>query len=215
MKLKHKIAHMKSAFNYAECSTAVRLKVGCLIVKHDRIISIGYNGMPSGWTNVCEEPVVLEDRGNDSNENQILQPTLKTKPEVIHAEANAVGKLASSHESGLGAAAFITHKPCLSCAKLLYQAGIKEVYYNHEYAYSEGVDFLIKCGIKVEQFDVSMYEFQYMNEDIERRIVQKMYPELEGDDVLLKWTETLKTMYPVQWKIAIDEFWDEYFNPKP
>ena len=57
--------------------------------------------------------------------------------------------------------------------------------------------------------------FEYMNEDVERRIVQKMYPELEGDDVLSKWTETLKTMYPVQWKIAIDEFWDEYFNPKP
>ena len=79
MKHKHIIAHMKSAFNYAACSTAKRLQVGCIIVKNDRIISIGYNGMPSGWDNVCENKTI------DENENQILV----TKPEVLHAESNA------------------------------------------------------------------------------------------------------------------------------
>ena len=100
MKRKHIVAHMKSAFNYAECSTAERLKVGCVIVKDHRIISIGYNGMPSGWTNICED------------ENFV------TRKEVLHAEENAIAKLARSTESGERAAAFSTHVPCISCAKL-------------------------------------------------------------------------------------------------
>ena len=134
MKNKHIAAHMKSAFNYAECSTAERLKVGCVIVKDDRIISIGYNGMPSGWTNVCED------------ENFV------TKPEVLHAEENAITKLARSTESGDGATAFITHAPCLSCAKLLYSSGIVEVYYVHEYRDTAGIYFLKQCKIGVNQF---------------------------------------------------------------
>lgn len=133
MKDKHIAAHMKSAFNYAECSTAERLKVGCVIVKNDRIISIGYNGMPSGWTNVCED------------ENFI------TKPEVLHAEENAIAKLAKSNESGDGAMAFITHAPCLSCAKLLYSAGIIKMYYKHSYKITDGLEFLSKCKINVTQ----------------------------------------------------------------
>ena len=133
MKNKHIAAHMKSAFNYAECSTAERLKVGCVIVKDDRIISIGYNGMPHGWSNVCE----------DSH--------FESKPEVLHAEENAITKLARSNESGEGAAAFITHVPCLSCAKLLYSSGIVEVYYAHEYRDTAGVDFLKKCKIGVDK----------------------------------------------------------------
>ena len=133
MKNKHIAAHMKSAFNYAECSTAERLKVGCVIVRDDRIISIGYNGMPSGWTNVCEDEDFV------------------TKPEVLHAEENAITKLARSTESGEGATAFITHAPCLSCAKMLYSAGVSEVVYSQSYRETGGVDFLEKCGIPVSQ----------------------------------------------------------------
>ena len=145
MKDKHKIAHMKSAFNYAECSTATRLQVGCVLVKDNRIISIGYNGMHSGWTNECEETVLW--KGNQ----QLAQPMTVSKPEVLHAETNAIAKLARSSESGDGCIAFITHQPCLDCAKLLYQAGVKEVYYAHEYRLNDGVTFLEKCGIHVEQ----------------------------------------------------------------
>ena len=134
MKNKHIAAHMKSAFNYAECSTAERLKVGCVIVKDDRILSIGYNGMPSGWSNVSEDF------------------RFKTKPEVFHAEENAITKLARSNESGDGATAFITHVPCLSCAKLLYSSGINEVYYARPYKNSEGLDFLSDCNIKVIEY---------------------------------------------------------------
>jgi dCMP deaminase len=141
MKHKHIIAHMKSAFNYAACSTAKRLQVGCIIVKNDRIISIGYNGMPSGWDNVCENKTI------DENKNHILV----TKPEVLHAESNAIAKLARSSESGENACAFITHQPCLSCAKLLYQSGICEVYYYHHYRCNDGIEFLKKCKIDVKQ----------------------------------------------------------------
>jgi dCMP deaminase len=104
-----------------------------VIVKDDRIISIGYNGMPSGWTNVCEDEDFV------------------TKPEVLHAEENAITKLARSTESGDGATAFITHAPCLSCAKLLYSSGIVEVYYVHEYRDTAGVNFLKKCKIGVDK----------------------------------------------------------------
>ena len=136
MKQKHKIAHMKSAFNYAECSTASRLQVGCVLVKDNRILSIGYNGMPSGWTNECE------------TEDNV------TKPEVLHAETNAIAKLARCSEHGEGATAFVTHQPCMDCAKLLYQSGITEVYYAHKYRLTHGVDFLEKCGITVEQMSI-------------------------------------------------------------
>jgi dCMP deaminase len=134
MKPKHIRAHMKAAHAYAECSTAERLKVGCVLVKDHRIISIGYNGMPSEWTNVCEDE------------------SGKTKPEVIHAEANAVAKLARSNESGEGSVAFITHAPCLSCAKMLYSAGVSEVVYSQSYRETVGVDFLVKCEIPVLQY---------------------------------------------------------------
>lgn len=134
MKPKHIKAHMKAAHAYAECSTAERLKVGCVLVKDHRIISIGYNGMPSEWTNVCEDE------------------SGKTKPEVIHAEANAVAKLARSNESGEGSVAFITHAPCLSCAKMLYSAGVSEVVYSQGYRKTEGIDFLVNCGIPVTQY---------------------------------------------------------------
>ena len=147
MKNKHIAAHMKSAFNYAECSTAEKLKVGCVLVKDDRIISIGYNGMPAGWSNKCEILSFFSEDGN-----QLPTQVLVTKPEVLHAEENAITKLARSTESGEGATAFITHAPCLSCAKLLYSSGIVEVYYVHEYRDTAGIYFLKQCKIGVNQF---------------------------------------------------------------
>jgi dCMP deaminase len=140
MKTKYKLAHMQAAHLYANLSTARRLKVGALVVKDDRIISIGYNGMPTGWDNNCE--LELEDG------------TIKTKPEVLHAETNALAKLARSTESGLDADLFVTHSPCLDCAKLIYQSGIKRVYYALAYRDDSGISFLKNSGVEVEQLDV-------------------------------------------------------------
>ena len=123
-------AHMDVAHTYAKLSSATRLQVGCVIVKENRIISIGYNGMPSGWDNCCEE------------DN-------KTKPEVIHAESNAISKLARGNESGEGATMFVTHQPCIDCAKLIYQSGIATVYYKNEYRSTQGLDFLNKSVVQV------------------------------------------------------------------
>lgn len=136
MKQKFIEAYMDVAHRFAQLSSAVRLKVGSIIVKDDRIISIGYNGMPSGWDNCCEN---------------IIDGELKTKPEVLHAEANAITKLAKSNESGQNAAIFITHSPCMDCAKLIYQSGITTVYYKNDYRESKGVDFLIQSGIEVNR----------------------------------------------------------------
>jgi len=140
---------MKAAFAYAECSTAKRLQVGCVIVKDNRVISIGYNGMPSGWTNECED-TITEKVSKIEYETRLV-----TKPEVLHAESNAVAKLARSSESGEGASAFVTHQPCMECAKLLYQSGIKEVYYVHPYRLEDGLKFLRECNIPVVQISDS------------------------------------------------------------
>ena len=148
MKNKHIHAHMKSAFNYAECSTAERLKVGCVLVKDDRIISIGYNGMPSGWSNECETLSFWAEDGK-----QLLNQVLITKPEVLHAEENAITKLARSTESGEGATAFITHAPCMTCAKLMHGSGIIEVFYVYSYRDNSGLDFLKKCGVKLTKIE--------------------------------------------------------------
>jgi len=133
LKQKYIEAHMKVAETYASLSSAKRLQVGAIVVKDNRVISIGYNGMPSGWDNVCE----------DKN--------YKSKPEVLHAETNAIAKLARSNESGLDAAMFVTHAPCLDCAKLIFQSGISKVYYRNTYRESFGIDFLEKSNIDVEQ----------------------------------------------------------------
>jgi dCMP deaminase len=140
MKPKYQTAHMRAAHIYSELSHARRLKVGALIVKDDRIISIGYNGMPRGWDNNCE---YLQEDG-----------TLKTKLEVLHAETNALAKLARSTESGLDADLFVTHSPCLDCAKLIYQSGIRRVYYANDYRDDSGISFLKASGITVEKIDV-------------------------------------------------------------
>lgn len=134
-------AHMKVAQTYANLSSATRLKVGSIVVKDDRIISIGYNGTPAGWDNNCENTIGYN----------IGEPIRKTKPEVIHAEMNAIGKLAKSAESGKDATMYITHAPCFDCAKLIHIAGIKKVFYRDQYRNTEGLEFLDKCNIEVEK----------------------------------------------------------------
>lgn len=144
MKQKYIDLYMDWAFRSAELSHARRLHVGAVIVKDDTVISYGYNGMPAGWDNDCEYEVIAED-GDD------YETVLKTKPEVLHAESNAIAKLAKSHNSGLGADLFVTHSPCLDCAKLIYQSGIGRVYFNQHYRDDAGIQFLEKSGIKVTQ----------------------------------------------------------------
>jgi len=127
-------AYMDVAKRFAQLSHAERLQVGAIVVKDDRIIAYGYNGMPSGWDNCCEE-------------------NGKTKSEVLHAESNAIAKLARSNESGLGADLFITHSPCIECAKLIYQSGIKTVYFGEHYRSNDGIDFLQASKIGVMHVD--------------------------------------------------------------
>ena len=141
MKQKWVDAFMDTAERFSQLSSAVRLKVGAVVVKDNRIISIGYNGTPVGWDNCCEEVVQLSDD----------TVTTKTKDEVIHAEANAVAKLARDGESGSGADLFCTHAPCVQCAKIIYGAGISSVYYRESYRDNDGIDFLQKCKINVKK----------------------------------------------------------------
>ena len=129
-------AHMKAAEVYAQLSSAKRLQVGAVIVKDNRIISIGYNGMPSGWTNECE---TTDEFGN--------MPV--TKREVLHAETNAIAKVARSGESCEGATLYTTHSPCLDCAKLIYQSGISRVVWKHQYKNDAGNVFLVTAGLDI------------------------------------------------------------------
>jgi len=142
MKQKWIDAFMDTAERFAQLSSAKRLQVGAVVVKDNRIISIGYNGMPAGWTNDCEEIVEVHEDGG---------VVTKTKDEVIHAEANAIIKLARDGESGYGSSLFCTHAPCIHCAKLVHGAGINKVYYRHSYRDTIGLDFLEKCNIEVEK----------------------------------------------------------------
>ena len=156
MKQKWIDAFMDTAQRFAALSSAVRLKVGAVVVKDNRIISIGYNGMPSGWDNTCENKIYCDD-GDCSEQllpkeaNQWINYKLVTKDEVIHAEANAITKLARDGDSGLGASLFCTHAPCVHCAKMIYGAGISKVYYRNTYRDTAGIDFLKTCNIEVEQ----------------------------------------------------------------
>lgn len=121
--------YMRMAFIWAENSYCKRRKVGALLVKGKMIISDGYNGTPSGFENVCED------------ENNI------TKPYVLHAEANAITKVARSNNSSEGATLYVTSSPCIECAKLIIQAGIKRVVYANPYRLSDGIDLLEKAGV--------------------------------------------------------------------
>ena len=142
IKEKYLGAYMKTARVFAELSTSKRKQVGAVVVKDNRIISIGYNGMPSGWDNECEVMSYTDFTGT---------VVTKTKAEVLHAESNAIAKLAKSTESGDGASMFITCSPCIECAKMIFQSGIKEVFYGEDYRDDAGISFLNKCGITVKQ----------------------------------------------------------------
>ena len=152
MKPKFLNAHMKAAEVYSQLSSARRLQVGCVVVKDNTIIGIGYNGMPSGWDNDCEKRSYT----NIDSKWQYLDEdgstySLVTRPEVLHAESNALAKIARSTNSSEGASVFVTHAPCLDCAKMMYQAGINSVYYRNSYRDTSGVDFLKECNIEVKQ----------------------------------------------------------------
>lgn len=128
--------YLEMALIWAKNSYCKRRQVGALIVKEKMIISDGYNGTPSGFENECED------------ENN------KTKPYVLHAEANAITKVAKSNNSSEGATLYVTTAPCLECAKLIIQAGIKRVVYCNEYSNQEGIELLKKAGIEVKYIEV-------------------------------------------------------------
>ena len=147
---------MDTAKRFAELSYARRLHVGAIVVKNDRIISIGYNGMPAGWDNDCEDRVYANEWSIDNDiwthQDENGRPyNLETKPEVLHAERNALDKLAKGTEGGDGADMFITHSPCLECAKSILGAGIKRVWFSEQYRDDSGLTFLKKSNIIVEQ----------------------------------------------------------------
>ena len=131
--------YLKMAEAWAEMSHARRKKVGCLIVKDGAIISDGYNGTPSGFDNNCEFG--------------FTQQGLTTKPEVLHAESNAISKLARSTNSSDGATVYLTCSPCFDCAKLIIQAGIKRVVYSDNYRDSRGLQLLEKANIQVDHIN--------------------------------------------------------------
>jgi len=148
---------MKFAELTATLSYAKRLQVGAIIVKGNQILSTGYNGMPTGWENNCEDRVYANEWtvGNEIwyYESEDGKPyNLKTKPETLHAETNAIAKVAQSTESSSGATLFCTHAPCIDCAKLIYQAGISTVYYKETYRSDDGLNFLRKSGVNVHQY---------------------------------------------------------------
>lgn len=129
-------SYIKMAHVWAENSYCTRRKVGALVVKDRMIISDGYNGTPSGFENVCED--------EDGN----------TKPYVLHAEANAITKVAKSNNSSKDSTLYITDSPCIECAKLIIQAGIKRVVYSRAYRITDGIDLLRRAGIEIDQLEL-------------------------------------------------------------
>ncbi len=127
--------YLEMASVWAKNSYCTRRKVGAIIVKDRMIISDGYNGTPSGFENVCED-----DNG-------------VTKPYVLHAEANAITKVAKSSNSSDGATLYVTAAPCMECAKLIIQAGIRRVVYSEEYRIMDGVELLRRAGVEVQKLD--------------------------------------------------------------
>ncbi len=159
------IANLTSTLSYAK-----RLQVGAVIVKGNQIIGTGYNGMPTGWENNCEDkewcsaggwldPEEIVERWPyegtylDSDGNEMTgRYRLKTKPEVLHAESNAIAKVSRSTESSESATMFCTHAPCIECAKLIYQSGINTLYYRDQYRDDSGLEFLKQGGVNVHQY---------------------------------------------------------------
>lgn len=127
--------YLRMARIWAENSYCIRRQVGALVVKDQMIISDGYNGTPSGFENKCED---------DTN---------VTYPYVLHAEANAITKLARSSNNSDGSTLYVTASPCIECAKLIIQAGIKRVVYGEKYRLEDGIDLLRRAGVEVEFLD--------------------------------------------------------------
>ena len=128
--------YLRMALIWAENSYCQRRKVGALVVKDKMIISDGFNGTPSGFENVCED------------ENNV------TRPYVLHAEANAITKLARSHNNSDGATLYVTASPCIECSKLIIQSGIKRIVYGEKYRLDDGINLLKRAGIEVEFLDM-------------------------------------------------------------
>lgn len=128
--------YMRMAQTWAENSYCVRRKVGALLVKNQMIISDGYNGTPSGFENICED------------ENNV------SKPYVLHAEANALTKVARSNNSSDGATLYVTASPCLECSKLIIQSGIKRVVFSDNYRIQDGIELLKRAGIEIVQIEI-------------------------------------------------------------
>jgi dCMP deaminase len=158
-----KFAELTSTLSYAK-----RLQVGSVIVKNDQIIGTGYNGMPSGWDNDCEFKVWDNGTGGwlsveefesqypyemwNEQASRNVRYGLKTRPEVLHSEMNALMKVAQSTESTKNATLFCTHAPCIDCAKAIYQAGITTVYYKEDYRSTDGLEFLRRSSVNVHQY---------------------------------------------------------------
>lgn len=129
-------SYLEMAKVWARNSYCTRRKVGAILVKDRMIISDGFNGTPSGFENICEDDV-----------------TGKTKPYVLHAEANAISKIAKSGNNSEGATLYVTDAPCLECSKLIIQAGIRRVVYMIEYRVRDGIELLERAGIEVTKYD--------------------------------------------------------------
>jgi len=147
------IINMQVAYQFAKLSYAERRKVGCIIVKDKQVISFGYNGTPHGFENECEitEIICLENKCTSQKDNSCCEHRSITKREVLHAESNAIMKVAKSTMSCEGADLYTTTCPCFDCAKLIIQAGIKKVYYTEDYRDMSGVELLKRAEIDVEQ----------------------------------------------------------------
>lgn len=137
MKRKFVDLYIELAEVVAKTSTATRLKVGAVAVKDHRILSVGYNGTPPGFDNVCE---IQNEDGSTV-----------TRPEVIHAEQNAIYKMARDGQSALGADLFVTHAPCVECAKAIKASGFRKVWYRNQYRSDDGIKFLQQLGVEVEK----------------------------------------------------------------
>ena len=172
-KLEYDKTYMRMAEVLAQLSHAVRSKVGCLIVSEDgQIVSQGYNGMPHGMDNCCEDKIYRYVPGKDckchdscakgkdgtcegcSLSERSSEYALVTKPEVLHAESNAISKCAKWNSSTNGATCYVTLSPCVECSKLMIQSGIKKVYYKDLYRNTQGIDLLKQAGIEVKQIDI-------------------------------------------------------------
>lgn len=164
------VRYLRMARIWAENSYAIRLKVGALVVSKDgNIISDGYNGTPRGFENVCEYPdkkeYELSEELTDEQKREYLENNwydgnckLISKPYVLHAEANALTKLAKSTQSSDGATLYVTDMPCMECSKLIIQAGIRRVVYERPYRIPDGIDLLQRAGIIVEQIPTDILD---------------------------------------------------------